>query len=106
MPEIIIHSGVVSPMGIIDALDIVEEELGPDLRQYLETFLMEEDIEWSESELLADQKERYMAILDNIVVKVVALEHLLSQKRLNRRKLMEKVSDIRSIAEREVNKGE
>ena len=47
-----------------------------------------------------------MAILDNIVVKVVALEHLLSQKRLNRRKLMEKVSDIRSIAEREVNKGE
>ena len=59
MTEIILNGEMITPMGLIDALDIVEEELGADLRQYLESYLMEgcDQEDWSESDLLADQKE-------------------------------------------------
>ena len=103
MSEIILHGQIITPMGVMEALDIVEEELGTDLRQYLESCLMEDGIpdSWSESDLLADQKEHYLAVLDSVDVKAAVLEQQLSQPRINRKKLQREITSIRKIIERE-----
>ena len=105
MSEIILHGQIITPMGVMEALDIVEEELGADLRQYLESCLMEDGIpdSWSESDLLADQKEHYLAVLDSIDVKAAVLEQQLSQPRINRKKLQREIESIRKVIEREGN---
>ena len=103
MSEIILHGEIVTPMGVMEALDIVEDELGADLRQYLESCLLEDGIpeSWSESDLLADQKEHFLAVLGSIDVKATTLEQLLSSNRISRKKLMEEVAAIRGLIERE-----
>ena len=107
MTEIILNGEMITPMGLIDALDIVEEELGADLRQYLENYLMEgcDRENWSESDLLADQKERYLSILDSIDVKAAALEQQLSGNRINRKHMLADIESIRKIIERETKHG-
>ncbi len=107
MSEIILHGELITPMGVMEALDIVEEELGTDLRQYLESYLMEDGVpeSWTESDLLADQKEHFLAVLDSIDVKAATLEQQLSENRISRKKILEEIEAIRTIIEREEKHG-
>ena len=103
MTEIILHGETITPMGMIDVLDIVEDEMGPDIRQYIESYMMDDDIQgdWSESDLLADQKEHYLDVLDAIDMKLAEIEQTLSGNRVGRKNLMEKIESIRKLLERE-----
>ena len=79
------------PMSLFDVLDVVEESVGTDVRQYLEEWLETEQFELSEDERFENLKDHYETVLS-----VIADE-------LNREDKQEALKRVKTIIRREIN---
>ena len=55
---------LITPMGVFDVLDVVEEYLGTDLRQYLEDWFENDREELTEDERFDELREHYVSVLE------------------------------------------
>ena len=79
------------PMSLFDVLDVVEESVGTDVRQYLEEWLETEQFELSEDERFENLKDHYETVLS-----VIADE-------LNQEDQQEALNRVKTIIRREIN---
>ena len=79
------------PMSLFDVLDVVEESVGTDVRQYLEEWLETEQVELTEDERFEELKDHYETVLS-----VIADE-------LNREDKQEALKRVKTIIRREIN---
>ena len=87
--------GVIVPKSVFDVLDIVEETLGVDARQYLEDYLEDKECSF-------DTDDHYQTVLENIDYMVSGLQNLLQTKRLNREAVDERIAHLESLIHREL----
>lgn len=101
---------IKTPFDIRDMLDAVQDYAGEELRQEIESYidLNVEDIEDYEKEYDRMEKELDMArdhqrlVLCNIMEEVDALDILLNDTRLNRKRMQGAVKIIRQMINREL----
>ena len=79
------------PMSLFDVMDVVEESVGTDVRQYLEGWLEMEQIELTEDERFENLKDHYETVLS-----VIADE-------LNQEDQQEALNRVKTIIRREIN---
>ena len=101
---------LLTPFGIHDLLDAVEDYAGEELRREIEEYIDNnvQDIDDYEKEY--DSMERdgerladhYRSLLDNILDEVHALDTLLHDTRLNRRRMQGAVRIIQQMINREL----
>ena len=112
MPHVILlkDGSLLTPFGIRDLLDAVEQCAGSDLREALESYISENvsDIAEYESEYERMDRELDMArdhqrqVLCNIMEEADALDSLLQDSRLNRKRMQDSVRIIRQMINREL----
>ena len=86
--------GLVTPLTVFDALDVVEEYLGTDMRQYLEEYFPEEYSPPDHEEV----REHYALVLQTIDD---AVQGILGARRITRPFLEERIARIHDIIRRE-----
>lgn len=89
----LLDGNLISPRSIFDVLDVVEESLGTDVRQYLEDY-----VEGGEPEEVS-MDEHYVEVLENVAD---IAEEILRQK--NRKETEYNAGRIINIVKREVGK--
>ncbi len=91
------NGDLITPRSIFDIMDVVEEMIGVEVRQYIETYLE------SGNEPLLDEGEadHYMTVLENIEDEASGIENLLAKKGSYRKQIYEKTDKIRSMINRE-----
>ena len=89
----------ITPLGLFDIMDYVEEYMGVEVRQYIEEAIWngEEREDWSDEEKYALLKEHYIEVLHNIDDTIVDLEKKLEGKRLDREGICVFTHKIRKI---------
>ncbi|MBQ1493274.1 MAG: hypothetical protein IIZ39_15080 [Blautia sp.] len=89
----------ITPLGLFDLMDYVEEYMGVEVRQYIEEAIWNEDEreDWTEEEKCALLKEHYIEVLHNIDDVIVDLEKKLEGKRLERDDIRHHTSKIKKI---------
>lgn len=112
MPHVILmkEGSLLTPFGLKDLLDAVEQCAGSGLREALEAYISENvsDIAEYESEYERMDRELEIArdhqrqVLCNIMEEVDALDILLHDNRLNRRRMQGAVNIIRQMISREL----
>ncbi len=86
---------LIVPRTIFDMMDIVEDRLGVEARQYIEAYLEDED------NTIFDDDGYDRQLLDDIDDMASEIETLLSGNRLCRKKIFEKTERIRNMILRE-----
>ncbi len=86
-----------TPCSFYDAMDLVEEHIGPDARQYIEAYF-EDGCLGSFSDV---QIEHHIQVLEKIELEVSKIESQLENRRLYRKQVYEGVERIRNIILRE-----
>ena len=95
---------------IRDVLEVVENYIGQETRKYIEEYLEEniQDTKDFETQLTEYEKEidqmgdHQRHILCDVLEKMDALDGLLREQRLNRKRILEAVNNIRQIVNREL----
>ena len=101
---------ILTPFGIRDLLDAVQDYAGEELRReiesYIDTNVADIDDYEKEFERLEQENERladhYRGVLNNIQEEVHALDILLHDTRLNRARMQGAVKIIRQMINREL----
>lgn len=94
--------GLVTPVNVFDVLDIVEEYLGTDVRQYLEFYFQDGvQLNLTESDSLEEMKDHYTQVLLNIDDLAEELEKKIIGKRFRREAVRNCTDQIRNIVRRE-----
>lgn len=100
------NGDLVTPQDVFDVLDVIEEYLGCDVRQYLEGYFWDGDelerevVDRDEDYQRLD--EHYKQVLVNIRDEVDIAFKLLASKRVERKKLTEGCGRISRMVEREL----
>lgn len=89
-----------TPLGIYDVMDVIDEKLGADVRQYLEDY-----IEGDEEEEPLTMDEYFIEVLDNLDYKVRQIEIAVNGKRTDKKAIQACVEAMRQMIEREKNRG-
>ncbi len=87
----------LTPCSFYDAMDLVEEHIGPDARQYIEAYF-EDGCAGSFSD---DQTEHHLQVLEKIELEVSMIESQLEKKKPYRKQVYEGTERIRNIISRE-----
>lgn len=89
----------ITPLGLFDLMDYVEEYMGVEVRQYIEEKIMEGDDSgnWTEEEKYDHLKEHFLQVLHNIDDVIIDLEKKLEANRLDREGMRYHTSKIRKI---------
>ena len=106
----LVDGSILTPFGFRDLMDAVRDYAGEELAQEIENYVSEnvEDIEEYEQEFDRMEKEseqtadHYRAVLCNIQYEVDALDTLLHDTRLNRRRMQGTVRIIQQMINREL----
>ena len=94
---------LITPLGVFDVLDTVEEYLGTDVRQYLEAYFSDED-PWTslpDGEKTALLLEHYQTVLEGIDDVISEADRLMRQNPVKRKKVVEDLDVIRKMIEKE-----
>ena len=92
----------VTPINVFDVLDVVEEYIGTDTRQYLEEcFISENIIELDKDDSLFALKDHYSQVLMNIDDVAEELEKKMQEKQMSRDAINGCIQRIRSVVRRE-----
>ncbi|MBR2258233.1 MAG: hypothetical protein IJ899_13060 [Blautia sp.] len=94
---------LITPVNVFDVLDVVEEHMGTDIRQYLEAYFADGKIvTLSEGDSLEEMKDHYLQILmnvDDIAVEVIKKTN--GRQRLCREAIRTSMEQIRDVVRRE-----
>lgn len=82
---------LITPMSVFDVLDVVEEYLGTDLRQYLEDWFENDREELTEDERFDELKEHYVSVLETAEYE---LGQLPRQKKKEQAQTLERVQEL------------
>lgn len=101
---------LLTPLELKDVLEVVEEYAGEEVRQYIEEYLSDNLLEVSDYEAQADECEKQMErqgdhqreVLCNIREEVEALDQLLHDTRLNRKRMQGAVKILWQMVNREL----
>jgi len=85
---------LITPIGLFDALDVVEEYMGTEMRQYLEEWFDEGQEELTEDERFEELREHYRTVLMNISDEV---DRMLTRKQ----KMRDGLQKIKNMIRRE-----
>ena len=93
---------LVTPVNVFDVLDVVEEYLGMDARQYLEECFSSEGVTMlDKDDSLLILREHYTQVLENIEDVVGELEKKMQEKRMRREAINSCIRRIRCMVRRE-----
>ncbi len=100
MPQVLelINGEIVTPRGFFDVMDLVEEYIGSDARQYIEAYFEEDGLGTYEDD---DQTDHYMQVLDNIDAEVCRIELQLGNRGAYRKQVYEGTERIKKMICRE-----
>lgn len=101
---------LITPFDVRDVLEAVEEQCGEEVRNYIEAYLEENIQEVADFEQQAAEYEKQLerqgdhqrAVLCNILEEVEALDLLLHDNRLNRKRMQGAVKILRQMVNREL----
>ena len=95
--------GLVTPVNVFDVLDVVEEYMGTDIRQYLEAYFVDGKIvTLSEGDSLEEMKDHYQQILMNIDdLAIELIKKTNGRQRLCRDSIKSCMEQIRDVVRRE-----
>ena len=97
----------ITPLGLFDLMDYIEEYMGVEVRQYIEEAIMEgdESRDWTEEERYETLKEHYTQVLLNVDDAATELERKLAAGRLDREVLRYHAGRVRMIIRNELTEG-
>ncbi len=84
---------------IRDVLEVVENYIGQETRKYIEEYLEENIQDTKDIDQMGDHQRH---ILCDVLEEMDALDGLLREQRLNRKRILEAVNNIRQIVNREL----
>lgn len=104
MPHVLeMKSGeLITPMNLYDVLEVVEDYLGTDIRQYLEEYIDNAEVAQAED---VDLDEHYRDVLENLEFKVREIEIAVSGKRTDRKGIVATTEVMRKMIDRELSRG-
>ena len=94
---------MITPLGVFDVLDAVEEYMGPDTRQYLED-CFRDDNPWEnmpDDEKVESLLEHFGSIMDAIEDLVAETDALMQKSTVKRKQVMENLTLIQRIIDKE-----
>ena len=83
----------ITPLSVFDALDVVEEYAGTDVRQYVESYFVD-------GEEAVDMDERLVEVLEGIETIVADLERANTQKQSRRKDIQYHLDRLRATIRR------
>ena len=89
---------LVTPRSLYDVMEVVEEYMGCEVRQYLEEYLAGSEMPEEEYTLEEHQKD----VLTNIMDKVDAMDMEMQRTRINRKNVGMHLNGIRRMIRREL----
>ena len=103
MPNVLEIKGgdLLTPMGLYDVMDAVEDYMGTDIRQYLEEYI--EGVDMPEEEVSMD--EHITDVMDNFEFKIREIEIAVGGKRTDRQGILVAVEAMKKMIEREKARG-
>ena len=95
----------IVPLSVFDVLDMVEDYLGVEVRQYLEDYFADEDpwADLSEDEKFIRLREHYEDLLDCIETVAMESDRLMHKNPIKRKQITENLQNIIGMIEREKN---
>ncbi len=99
----LLDGNVITPLGVFDVLDAVEEYMGTDTRQYLEDCFREEN-PWEDlpdSEKVESLLEHFGSVLDSIDCLAAEADTLMRKNPVKRKQVMENLNLIQNIIDKE-----
>lgn len=101
---------MITPLDVGDVLEAVEAYAGNEVRQYVEAYMadnLQDAADWEEQandyeKQMERQGDHYHSVLCNIREEVEALDLLLHETRLNRRRMQGAVKILRQMVNREL----
>ena len=97
----LLDGNLITPRGLCDVLDVVEEYTGTEIRQYIEDYLMEDPVEETEDERFDALRDHYRQILFNVKDECNELERLLIHGK--RKEWWPQFERIVNMVNREIN---
>ena len=97
----LLDGNLITPRGLCDVLDVVEEYTGTEIRQYIENYLMEDPVEETEDERFDALRDHYRQILFNVKDECNELERLLIHGK--RQEWWPQFEKIVNMVNREIN---
>ena len=94
--------GAVIPSCFSDVMDLVEEKLGTDVREYIEAFV--DDSEYMNEEITPD--EHFRDVLDYISGGLDVIDREVNAKRVAKQEIRDETESLRKTIERELRKGD
>ena len=91
----LIDGSYITPLSIFDALDTVEEYMGIEMRQYLESYFMDGEVPVSREDHLAE-------VLEGIEEIAMEMEQVLSQKQMKKKDIQYNLDRIRATIRHEI----
>ena len=102
MPHVLEIKGgeLLTPLNVLDVMEAVEDYMGPDIRQYLEEYLLEAESEAGE---IAGEEiyDHYKQVLMNIKDETEAAVRLMEKPRMDRKAIRVTLDIILKMIERE-----
>lgn len=91
---------LITPRSLFDVMEVVEEYMGCDVRQYLEGFL--DGTEQPEMLEETEEKEHYRDVLVNLLDKVDDVDMEMQRTRIDRAAIMMHLNAMRRMIRREL----
>ena len=92
---------LLTPFGLMDVLDVVEEQMGTDIRQYIEDSF-EEGIEEVEDEIEERVNEHSRLVLENLEMKIIQIRNLMNADELDEYAVKEEIEAAWKMINREI----
>ena len=99
----LLDGSLITPFGVFDVLDMVEEYMGPEVRQYLEDCFREEN-PWEnlpDDEKVESLLDHYDSILSEIESATRETESQMHKSHVSRKQVLDSLTRIQNIIDKE-----